>query len=181
MNQTKTQRHAAPVDEQLDPEVISFRAQFDQKSPLDEIIREGARRMLQSAIDAEVEAFIQENEGRRDHKGRRQVVKNGRLPEREVLTGAGAIPVSQGRVRDNHPDPEKRVTFTPSVLPAYLRKTKAIEELIPWLYPKGVSTGDFVEALQSLFGERAAGFSASVVVRLKEQWSQEYDQWSKRD
>ncbi|WP_436715893.1 IS256 family transposase [Roseiconus lacunae] len=181
MNQTKTQRHAAPVDEQLDPEVISFRAQFDQKSPLDEIIREGARRMLQSAIDAEVEAFIQENEGRRDHKGRRQVVKNGRLPEREVLTGAGAIPVSQGRLRDNHPDPEKRVTFTPSVLPAYLRKTKAIEELIPWLYLKGVSTGDFVKALQSLFGERAAGFSASVVVRLKEQWSQEYDQWSKRD
>ncbi|WP_372725745.1 transposase, partial [Novipirellula sp.] len=166
--------------QQLDPEVISFRAQFDQKSPLDEIVREGARRMLQSAIDAEVDAFIEIHENRRDDQGRRRVVKNGSLPEREILTGAGAIPVTQGRVRDNHPDPEKRVTFTPSVLPAYLRKTTAIEELIPWLYLKGVSTGDFAEALQSLVGERAAGLSASVVVRLKEQWSIEYDQWSKR-
>lgn len=181
MNQTKTDRRPVPVDEQLDPEVISFQAQFDQKSPLDEIVREGARRMLQSAIDAEVDAFVEEYSDRRDDRGRRQVVKNGRLPEREVLTGAGAITVSQGRVRDNHPDPDRRIMFTPSVLPAYLRKTKAIEELIPWLYLKGVSTGDFAEALQSLFGERAAGFSASVVVRLKEQWSQEYNQWGKRD
>ncbi len=181
MNQTKTEPKTVPVVEQLDLEVISFRAQFDQKSPLDEIVREGARRMLQAAIDAEVDNFVHEHEGRRDEQGRRLVVKNGRLPEREILTGAGAITVSQGRVRDNHPDPDKRVTFSPSVLPAYLRKTEAIEELIPWLYLKGVSTGDFAEALQSLFGERAAGFSASVVVRLKEQWSQEYDQWSKRD
>jgi len=181
MNKTKSDRPAVPVDEQLDPEVISFRTQFDQKSPLDEIVREGARRMLQAAIDAEVDNFIEENKDRCDEQGRRLVVKNGRLPEREILTGAGAIPVSQGRVRDNHPDPDKRVTFTPSVLPAYLRKTEAIEELIPWLYLKGVSTSDFSEALQSLFGERAAGLSPSVVVRLKEQWSQDYDQWSKRD
>lgn len=97
------------------------------------------------------------------------------------MAGAGAIAVSQGRVRDNHPDPEMRVTFTPSVLPAYLRKSKAVEELIPWLYLKEISTGDFVEALQSLFGERATGFGASVVVRFKEQWCQEYDAWCKRD
>ena len=181
MNQTKTDRAAVPVGEQLDPEVISFRAQFDQRSPLDEIVREGARRMLQSAIDAEVDAFISLHEDRHDEHGRRQVVKNGSLPERELLTGAGAIPVTQGRVRDNHPDPNKRVTFTPSVLPAYLRKTTAIEDLIPWLYLKGISTGDFAEALQSLVGERAAGLSANVVCRLKEQWSSEYDDWSKRD
>lgn len=181
MNKTKTDRRTVPVDEQLDPEVISFRSQFDEKSPLDEIVREGARRMLQSAIDAEVDAFVAMHGDRRDERGRRQVVKNGSLPEREILTGAGAIPVTQGRVRDNHPDPNKRVTFTPSVLPAYLRKTTAIEELIPWLYLKGVSTGDFAEALQSLVGEKAAGLSANVVVRLKEQWAVEYDQWSKRD
>lgn len=181
MNKTKTDRQAVPVDEQLDPEVISFRALFDQKSPLDEIVREGARRMLQSAIDAEVGAFVEKHAHRRDERGRRQVVKNGSLPEREILTGAGAIPVTQGRVRDNHPDPGKRVTFTPSVLPAYLRKTTAIEELIPWLYLKGISTGDFAEALQSLVGEKAAGLSANVVVRLKEQWAIEYDEWSKRD
>jgi len=170
-----------PVGEQLDPEVVSFRAQFDQKSPLDELVREGARRMLQSAIDAEVEAFIAKHEDRRDESGKRLVVRNGSLPEREILTGAGAIPLKQGRVRDNTPDPEKRVTFTSNVLPAYLRKTQAIEELIPWLYLKGVSTGDFAEALQSLVGERAAGLSANVVVRLKDQWCVEYEQWSKRD
>ena len=113
--------------------------------------------MLQSAIDAEVETFIAQHANRRDNEGRRLVVKNGRLPEREILTGAGAIRVQQGRVRDNTQSPDQRVTFTPSVLPAYLRRTEAIEELIPWLYLKGISTGDFAEALQSLVGERAAG------------------------
>ena len=181
MNQTKTDRTEVPVDQPLDPEVISFRAQFDQRSPLDEIIREGARRMLQTAVDAEVDAFIARHADRTDEHGRRLVVKNGSLPEREILTGAGAIPVTQGRVRDNDPNREKRVTFSPSVLPSYLRKTKAIEELIPWLYLKGISTGDFSEALQSLVGERAAGLSANVVCRLKDQWCSEYDTWSKRD
>lgn len=94
---------------------------------------EGARRMLQSAIDAEVEAFIAMHDQRRDDRGRRLVVKNGNLPEREILTGAGAIAVTQGRVRDNSPDPEQPVTFTYNVLRAYLRKTQAIEDLIPWL------------------------------------------------
>lgn len=181
MTKSKTDGSSLPVAEQTDPEVISFRAQFDQKSPLDELVREGARRMLQSAIDAEVEAFIAHHCDRRDEQGRRQVVKNGNLPERKILTSAGAIPVTQGRVRDNHPDEDKRVTFSPSVLPSYLRKTPAIEELIPWLYLKGISTGDFAEALQSLVGERAAGLSANVVVRLKEQWSVEYEDWNKRD
>ena len=136
---------------------------------------------VQFAIDAEVDAFIAQHLDRTDERGRRQVVKNGSLPEREILTGAGAIPVTQGRVRDNHPDPDKRVTFTPTVLPSYLRKTTAIEELISWLYLKGISTGDFAEALQSLVGAQAKGFSANVVVRLKEQWCAEYDDWSKRD
>ena len=181
VTQTKTDRADIPVDEPLDPEVISFRARFDHRSPLDEIVKEGARRMLQTAIDAEVEAFIAMHADRTDQQGRRFVVKNGSLPEREILTGAGAIPVTQGRVRDNDPDQGKRVTFSPSVLPSYLRKTKAIEELIPWLYLKGVSTGDFGEALQSLVGERAAGLSANVVCRLMEQWCSEYDDWSKRD
>ena len=137
--------------------------------------------MLQAAIDAEVESFIAMHADRTDERGRRFVVKNGSLPEREILTGAGAIPVTQGRVRDNDPDPGNRVTFSPSVLPSYLRKTKAIEELLPWLYLKGISTGDFGEALQSLVGERATGLSPNVICRLKEQWCSEYDDWSKRD
>ncbi len=136
--------------------------------------------MLQSAIDAEVEAFIAMHAERTDEQGRRLVVKNGSLPEREILTGAGSLPVTQGRVRDNDPDRNRRVTFSPSVLPSYLRKTSAIEDLIPWLYLKGISTGDFGEALQALVGERAAGLSANVVCRLKEQWCTEYEDWSKR-
>ncbi|TWU62556.1 Transposase, Mutator family [Crateriforma conspicua] len=163
MTKTKTDRHDVLVDQQIDPEVVSFRAQFDQKSPLGEIVREGARRMLQSAIDAEVDDFIAQHAHRIDEQGRRLVVKNGSLPERKILTGAGAIPVTQGRVRDNDPDPERRVRFSPSVLPSYLRKTSSIEELIPWLYLKGISTGDFPEALQALVGERAGGLSANVV------------------
>src|SRR5690606_33476106 len=157
------------------------RANFEACSPLDELVRTGAQRMLQAAIDAEVEDFLAQHADRRDEQGRRLVVRNGHLPSREILTGAGPLDVSQPRVRDKSPDKENRVTFSPSVLPPYLRKSKAIEELIPWLYLKGVSTGDFSEALQSLVGEQAKGLSANVVVRLKETWSQEYDQWMQRD
>ena len=181
MHKTTTQRHDISVNRQLDPEVLAFRQQFDDRSPLDEIIREGARRMLQAAIDAEVDLFIQDHQHRRDESGRRLVVKNGSLPTREILTGAGSIPVQQRRVRDNSMDPETRVEFSPNVLPAYLKRTAAIEELIPWLYLKGISTGDFGEALQALVGEKAKGLSANVVVRLKEQWADEYDAWMKRD
>jgi len=181
MSKTTTQRHDIPVDRQLDPEVLAFRRQFDDRSPLDEIIREGARKMLQAAIDAEVDSFIQDYQHRRDEDGRRLVVKNGSLPAREILTGAGSIPVQQGRVRDNSTDRNSRVEFSPNVLPAYLKRTAAIEELIPWLYLKGISTGDFGEALQALVGEKAKGLSANVVVRLKEQWGTEYDEWMRRD
>ncbi len=180
MKQTKADRRSTPADLELDPEVIAFRKQFDDRSPLDQLVQEGARRMLQEAIDQEVEAFLQEYRHRRDAEGRRLVVKNGSLPPREIVTGAGPVEVRQRRVRDNSPDPDGRVKFTPGVLPLYLRRTDAIEELIPWLYLKGISTGDFGEALQTLVGERAKGLSANIVVRLKEKWSQEHDQWSRR-
>jgi len=163
-----------------EPEVVKFRANFEGRSPLDELIREGARRMLQAAIDAEVDDFLSEHSGRRDDQGRRLVVRNGSLPEREILTGAGKLPVRQPRVRDRS-SRDDRVRFSPQVLPPYLKRTDSIEELIPWLYLKGISTGDFSEALQALVGERAKGLSANVVVRLKEQWSDEYEAWSKRD
>ena len=181
MSKITTDRQDIPVGRQLDPEVLAFRRQFDDRSPLDEIIREGARKMLQAAIDAEVDSFIQDYQHRRDESGRRLVVKNGSLPAREILTGAGSIPVQQGRVRDNSTDRNSRAEFSPNVLPVYLKRTAAIEELIPWLYLKGISTGDFGEALQALVGEKAKGLSANVVVRLKEQWGTEYDEWMKRD
>ena len=149
-----------------DPEVVKFRANFESRSPLDELIREGARRMLQAAIDPEVDDFLAKHSGRRDEQGRRLVVRNGSLPEREILTGAGKLPVRQPRVRDRSSG-DDRVWFSPQVLPPYLKRTNSIEELIPWLYLKGISTGDFSEALQALVGERAKGLSANVVVRLK--------------
>ncbi|MFZ0627394.1 MAG: IS256 family transposase [Acidimicrobiia bacterium] len=179
--QTAPVSQTAAVDEPVDHEVLEFRANFEQRSPLDELVREGARRMLQTAIDAEVEDFLAQHVDRRDAEGRRQVVRNGRLPSRQILTGAGPLEVSQPRVRDNSPEVSSRVTFSPSVLPPYLRRSKAIEELIPWLYLKGVSTGDFSEALQALVGEQAKGLSANVIVRLKEQWADEYDEWMRRD
>jgi len=161
--------------------VVAFRRQFEAGSTLDQIIREGAQRMLQAAINAEVGSFVERHSDRRDEQGRRLVVRNGSLPAREILTGAGPVQVQQGRVRDNSPNSDERVQFSPSVLPAYLRRSSAIEELIPWLYLKGVSTGDFQEALQALLGEKAPGLSANVIVRLKEQWGEEYDQWCQRD
>jgi transposase-like protein len=169
------------ASEVADPEVFAFRAQFDERSPLDEIVRAGAQQMLQAAIDAEVAEFLQGHSDRRDENGNRLVVGNGRLPARELLTGAGRLEVSQPRVRDNSPEKSRRVTFSPSILPPYLRRSKTIDDLIPWLYLKGISTGDFQEALQSLLGEDAQGVSANVVVRLKEKWGREYDEWSRRD
>ena len=137
--------------------------------------------MLQAALESEVQEFLELHSSRVDEQGRRQVVRNGYLPPREIVTGAGPLEVSQPRVRDKSVDVAQRVRLSSSILPPYLRKSKSIEELIPWLYLKGISTGDFSEALQSLIGPDAGGFSANVVVRLKEQWSQEYDTWSKRD
>jgi transposase-like protein len=176
-----TTRQAMPADCGIDAEVFAFRGEFEGKSPLDELVREGARRMLQAAMDAEVEEFLDRYRDRRDDQGRRLVVKNGTLPSREILTGAGPIEVHQRRVRDNSPDPEDRVSFSSSLLPAYLRRTDTIEELIPWLYLKGISTNDFGEALQALVGERAKGLSPNVIVRLKEQWADEYDAWNRGD
>jgi putative transposase len=181
MRQTTTATPPTPVDAPVDREVLAFRANFDARSPLDELVRAGARRMLQAAIDAEVTDFLAAHAHRLDEQGRRLVVRNGSLPAREILTGAGPLEVSQPRVRDNSLPKKQRVTFAPSVLPPYLRRSAALEELIPWLYLKGVSTGDFSEALQALVGEQAKGLSANVIVKLKETWGQEYDEWMRRD
>jgi len=150
-------------------------------SPLDAIARAGAREMLQKALESEVQEFLDRHSDRVDAQGRRLVVRNGHLPPRELLTGVGPLELRQPRVRDKSADPAGRVRFSSQILPPYLRKTKAIEELIPWLYLKGISSGDFSEALQALVGPSAAGLSANVVVRLKEKWTAEYEAWRKRD
>jgi transposase-like protein len=128
--------------DQPDAEMLAFRANFEGRSALDELIRTGAQQMLQPAVNAEVDEFLQRHAERVDEQGRRFVVRNGHLPSRELLPGAGKLEVRQPRVRNLSPDKEQRVTFSPSVLPPNLRKSPPLEEPIPWLYLKGISTGD---------------------------------------
>jgi putative transposase len=180
MRQVTTEELSGPATA-VDAEVLEFRTQFGQTSPLDELVRHGAQQMLQTAIEAEVDEFLAVHAERRDARGNRLVVRNGYKPAREILTGAGRLAVEQPRIRDNSGEKENRVQFSSKVLPPYLRRSKSIDELIPWLYLKGISTGDFTEALQALVGEDAPALSPNVVVRLTGQWSQEYDSWSRRD
>lgn len=145
------------------------------------ILREGAQRLLAQAVEAEVDAYLEVHQDLRDARGHRLVVRNGHKDERELQTGVGPVKVRQPRVNDRRVDENgQRMRFTSSILPPYLRRTKSIEELIPWLYLKGISTGDFSEALTSLLGPEAPGLSASTVVRLKEVWQRDYEAWSKR-
>lgn len=156
------------------------------------ILREGAQRLLGQAIEAEVDAWIERHAELQDECGHRQVVKNGHHPTRTLVTGVGPVEVSQPRVLDRRivgandggesidAEGQSVERFRSSILPPYLRKTKAIEELIPWLYLKGISTGGFAEALQALVGPRAAGLSATTITRLMAVWQDEYQAWNRR-
>jgi putative transposase len=146
---------------------------------LTEVLRLGAQQLLAQAVEAEVADWIDRHQGCQNAQGHRQVVRNGHLPARTITTGVGPVEVQQPRVHDRRPTPE-REKFTSAILPLYLRKTKGIEELIPWLYLKGVSTGDFSEALAALLGPDAKGLSATTVTRLKGLWEKEYRDWNKR-
>jgi putative transposase len=154
---------------------------FDDQ--LTEILRQGARRLLAQAVEAEIADFLGKHAGLKTEDGRRRIVRHGHLPEREVMTGIGAVAVRQPRVRDRGAeaaDPE-RIRFTPAILPPYLRRSKSIETLLPILYLKGISTGDFSEALAALLGKDAPGLSPTAIARLKDGWLDEYDAWQKRD
>lgn len=159
---------------------IPFRA-TTPKDALTEVVRVGAQRMLTAALEAEVETYIEGLKQVVDEQGRRLVVRNGHMPEREITTGIGPLEVRQPRVNDRRVDEDgERLHFTSSILPPYLRRTKSIDELIPWLFLKGVSSGGFSDALTSLLGPDAPGLSATSVVRLKQVWEQEFEEWSKR-
>lgn len=151
------------------------------EDPLTQVLRSGARRLLAEAVEAEVEAFVAAHADLTDENGHRRVVRHGYQPEREVQTGIGAVAVRWPRVRDRHPDAGGRIRFTSSILPPYLRRAKSVEELLPWLYLKGISTGDFGEALAALLGPDAPGLSATTIARLKAGWAEEYERWLRRD
>lgn len=149
----------------------------EKSSLLEEIIREGARKVLQAAIEHEVGAYIDMLKELKDEDGRRLVVRHGFLPERDLLTGIGPLSIKQPRVRDKR----EGKSFTSAILPRYMRRVPSLDNLIPVLYLKGISTGDFTEALEAILGENAKGLSASTVVRLKKQWEQDFRQWTRRD
>mgnify|MGYP000900013453 CR=1 FL=1 len=148
---------------------------------LTEILRTGAQKLLAEAIEQEVEAYLAEHVGERDAAGRQLVVRNGHRKSRAILTGVGPVEVAPPRVNDRRVDQDgQRMRFASRILPPYLRRTKSLDELIPWLYLKGISTGDFGEALEALVGPQAAGLSAGTVTRLKAVWQTEWQDWSKR-
>jgi putative transposase len=165
MNDATTNADALPLD--------------SEKDVLTDVLRRGATQLLAQAVQAEVAAYLEARSHLRDEAGRQQVVRNGSLPQRTILTGIGPVEVKQPRVQDRR-RADQREKFSSAILPPYLRKTRSIEELIPWLYLKGVSTGDFSEALAALLGPQAKGLSAATITRLKGVWAEEYDVWSKR-
>jgi putative transposase len=148
--------------------------------PLTAILRSGARDLIKQAVEAELTGLLAAHADEKTEDGHARLVRHGHLPEREVMTGIGPVPVKVPRVRDRASGSEK-IRFTSTILPPYLRKAKSVEELLPWLYLKGISTGDFQEALAALLGPSAVGLSATTISRLKADWWDEYDRWQRRD
>jgi putative transposase len=149
--------------------------------PLTEVLRDGARALLSQAVEAEVAALLSYHADKLTDDGRQRLVRHGHLPERKIVTGIGPVAVRCPRVRDRAGEGSDHIRFSSAILPPYARRSKSLEVLIPILYLKGVSTGDFEEALVALLGKDAGGLSASTIGRLKEAWSDEHLHWSRRD
>lgn len=150
----------------------------EQIDPLQELLREGARKMLASAIEAEVMAFVEKHSSLKLEDGKAAVVRNGYLPERSIQTGLGSVEVNVPKVRDRS---ESSIKFNSSLVPPYLKRTKSVEEFLPWLYLRGISTGDFSETLHHLLGSQAPGLSAATISRLKQGWEDNYKEWASSD
>ncbi len=157
--------------------VVSIDQVERPEDALTEVLRRGSRLLLCEAIEAEVESFLVEYQDQRTAVGHRRLVRNGYMPEREIQTGIGGISVKVPRVRDR----QGELHFRSNLVPPYLRRSKSIADLLPWLYLRGISTGDFSRALEALVGPEAPGLSSSTVSRLKRVWGQEYSEWRQRD
>ena len=150
------------------PEKLDNQGRSEAGIVLEEVILQGATQMLQTAIENEVVEYIEKHKHMADETGHRLVTRNGHLPGREIVTGIGPVDVQQPRVRDERPEEN----FTSSILPPYMRRLPSIDALIPALYLRGISTGDFKEALEAILGPNATGLSATNIVRLKEVWKE---------
>ena len=157
--------------------VVRFHRPEGVEDPLTELLRSGAQRLIRQAVEAELADLLGRHGGEVDDQGRPTVVRNGYLPEREIVTGVGPVSVKVPKVRSRQGEP---VVFHSSLVPPYVRRTKTLDAALPWLYLKGIATGQMKEALQVLVGPQARGLSASVVSQLKRQWQSEYERWCKR-
>jgi len=168
-----------------DTTVLPFQHPEELDDPLTSVLREGARRLLAQAVEAEAEAFLEAMREVRLADGRARVVRHGHGPERTIQTGIGPVPVKRVKLRDRGADETaaggEKITFTSAILPKWARRTKSLDALLPVLYLRGISTGDFQEALAALLGKDAPNLSPSVIGRLKEEWQAEYDRWQRRD
>lgn len=154
--------------------VVGFAGREEISDPLTEMLRRGARELIQKAVETELADFMEGFSGRRLEDGRAGVVRNGYHPEREIQTGIGPVKVQVPKVRAKDGRP---VTFRSALVPPYVRKTRSLEAALPWLYLKGISSGEMEAALETLVGPEAKGLSASTVARLKRDWAEEYKAW----
>jgi transposase-like protein len=149
--------------------------------PLTEVLRNGARALLVQAVEAEVSSLLSSHADKLTDDARRRLARHGHLPEREIMTSIGPVAVRCPRVRDRGGEGSERIRFSSAILPTYARRSKSLEVLIPILYLKGISTGDFEDALIALLSRDAGGLSASTIGGLKGAWSEEHVRWRKRD
>ena len=149
--------------------------------PLTAVLRAGARELLAQAIEAEVAAVLAAHEHLKTEDGRRRLVRHGHGPERAILTGIGPVSVRRPKVRDRGSVGGERIRFTSAILPRFARRTRSLDAVLPTLYLRGVSSGDFQEALEALLGKDASGLSAQVIGRLKAEWEAEHGRWRRRD
>ena len=166
-----------------DTSVTALRQPGSVEDPLTEIAREGARRMLATALEAEIEAFVDQFAEERLSDGRQRVVRHGYGPERKIQTGIGALEVRRPKVRDRAADVAsgEKVRFTSHILPKWARRSRSLDALLPVLYLRGISTGDFQEALSAILGTEAPNLSPGVISRLTAEWETEYERWQHRD
>lgn len=165
-----------------DTDIIALRQPGSVDDPLTEIARDGARRMLAAALRAEADAFVAQHAEEVLPDGRQRVVRHGYGPERSIQTGIGALDVRRPKVRDRAAGPaDEKVRFSSAILPKWARRSRSLDALLPVLYLRGISTGDFREALSAILGADAPNLSPSVISRLTEGWQQEYDRWQRRD
>ena len=165
-----------------DNEVVSLLQEGAIDDPLTEILRAGAKRLIAQAVEAEFAAFLGSHEDKALPDGRQRVVHHGHDPDRVIQTGIGPVEVRKPKARDRGASPEaERIRFSSAILPHWARRTKSLDALLPALYLRGVSAGDFQEALAALLGEDAANLSPSVISRLKGEWEGDYERWRKRD